>query len=131
MYAQRLGVARSMASTPRGARHAVGVTLAVGSDSPVNPLDPWGSVRAAMSHFNPAHRMALRSAFAAHTNGPWRSIRRDGEGVLAKEAPATFAVWQPRAGVTAGLPNLVSAVPEERGPADPTPLPRALRTVVR
>ncbi|GAA1899708.1 amidohydrolase [Asanoa iriomotensis] len=131
MYAQRLGVARSMESNPMGAMHGVGVTLAFGSDSPVTPLDPWGSVRAAVSHFNPAHRMAVRSAFAAHTKGAWRSIHRDGEGVLAKGAPATFAVWQTPAGVTGGMPNLVSPNPEERGPDDPTPLPRCLRTVVR
>ncbi len=131
MYAQRLGVSRSMESNPMGAMHGVGVTLAFGSDSPVTPLDPWGSVRAAVSHFNPAHRMALRSAFAAHTKGAWRSIHRDGEGVLAKGAPATFAVWQTPAGVVGGLPHLVSTNPEERGPDDPTPLPRALRTVVR
>ncbi|MEV4622168.1 amidohydrolase family protein [Asanoa sp. NPDC049573] len=131
MYAQRLGVARSMDANPMGALHGVGVTLAFGSDAPVTPMDPWGSVRAAMSHFNPAHRMALRSAFAAHTKGGWRSIHRDGEGVLAKDAPATFAVWQTPAGHAGGLPHLVSQVPDERGPDDPTPLPRCLRTVVR
>ena len=48
MYAQRLGVARSLASNPIGAMHGVGVALAFGSDSPVTPLDPWGSVRAAV-----------------------------------------------------------------------------------
>ncbi|HEV7710228.1 MAG TPA: amidohydrolase family protein [Asanoa sp.] len=131
MYAQRLGVARSMDSNPMGALHGVGVTLAFGSDAPVTPLDPWGSVRAAVSHFNPAHRMAVRSAFAAHTKGAWRSIHRDSEGVLAKDAPATFAVWQTPAGHSGGLPHLVSQVPEDRGPDDPTPLPRCLRTVVR
>ncbi|MBO0871555.1 MAG: amidohydrolase family protein, partial [Micromonosporaceae bacterium] len=44
MYATRLGVARSLASNPIGALAGVGVTLALGSDSPVTPLDPWGSV---------------------------------------------------------------------------------------
>jgi len=131
MYAQRLGLTRALESNPMGAMHGVGVALAFGSDSPVTPLDPWGSVRAAMSHFNLAHRMAPRSAFAAHTKGGWRSIHRDGEGVLAKDAPATFAVWHTPAGVASGLPVLVSSHPEEWGPDDPTPLPRCLRTVVR
>ena len=131
MYAQRLGVARSLESNPMGALHGVGVTLAFGSDSPVTPLDPWGSVRAAVSHFNPAHRMAVRSAFAAHTKGAWRSIHRDAEGVLAKGAPATFAVWETYAGVVGGMPVLVSRDPDEWGPDDPTRLPRCVRTVVR
>jgi predicted amidohydrolase YtcJ len=69
MYASRLGVARSLESNPMGAMHGVGVLLAFGSDSPVTPLDPWGSVRAAVSHFNPAQRMSVPAAFAAHNRG--------------------------------------------------------------
>ena len=34
---------RSLESNPMGAMHGVGVALAFGSDSPVTPLDPWGS----------------------------------------------------------------------------------------
>jgi predicted amidohydrolase YtcJ len=121
MYAQRLGVARSLESNPMGAMHGVGVALAFGSDSPVTPLDPWGSVRAAMWHHNPAHRMSLRAAFAAHTRGGWRAVHRD-EGVLAPGAPATLAIWETPAGVGAqGLPTL-----------DPdAPLPTCRRTVLR
>ena len=48
----------------------------------MTPLDPWGSVRAAMCHHNPAHRMSARAAFAAHTRGGWRAVHRDDEGVL-------------------------------------------------
>ncbi len=50
MYAGRLGIDRSLESNPMGAMHGVGVAFAFGSDSPVTPLDPWGSVRAAMRH---------------------------------------------------------------------------------
>ncbi|MFI6761301.1 amidohydrolase [Micromonospora sp. NPDC050417] len=131
MYAQRLGVARSLDSNPMGAMHGVGVTLAFGSDSPVTPLDPWGSVRAAMAHFNPAQRMSARAAFAAHTRGGWRAVFRDDEGVLAPGAPATFAVWSAPAGVERGLPVLVASDVELRGPDDPTPLPVCRRTVLR
>lgn len=131
MYAQRLGVSRSLESNPMGAMHGVGVTLAFGSDSPVTPLDPWGSVRAAVAHFNPAQRMSARAAFAAHTRGGWRAVFRDDEGVLAPGAPATFAVWWAPAGIDRGLPVLVASEVELRGPADPTPLPVCLRTVLR
>jgi predicted amidohydrolase YtcJ len=105
MYAQRLGVDRSLEANPMGAMHGVGVALAFGSDSPVTPLDPWGSVRAAMWHYNPAYRMGVRSAFAAHTRGGWRAVHRDDEGVLVPGAPATFAVWQ-AAELFGGLPAL-------------------------
>jgi predicted amidohydrolase YtcJ len=116
MYARRLGVARSLQSHPMGALHGVGVALAFGSDSPVTPLDPWGSVRAAVWHHNPAHRMSARAAFAAHTRGGWRAVHRDAEGVLVPGAAATFAVWS------------VSAMPA-LGPDDE--LPACRRTVLR
>jgi predicted amidohydrolase YtcJ len=131
MYAQRLGVSRALAANPFGAMHGVGVTLAFGSDSPVTPLDPWGSVRAAVSHFNPAQRMTVRAAFAAHTRGGWCAVHRDDEGMLVPGAPATFAVWSTPAGVADGLPVLVSPDPDEQGPRDPTPLPVCRRTVLR
>jgi predicted amidohydrolase YtcJ len=129
MYEQRLGLTRSLESNPMGAMHGVGVALAFGSDSPVTPLDPWGSVRAAMRHHNPAHRMSCRAAFAAHTRGGWRAARRDQDGVLAPGAPATFAIWDVpvSAGLTDGLPTLVAAGPDEPQPA----LPRCIRTVLR
>ncbi|MDO3705769.1 amidohydrolase family protein [Micromonospora sp. C28SCA-DRY-2] len=131
MYEARLGLDRSLESNPMGSMHAVGVALAFGSDSPVTPLDPWGSVRAAAAHHNPAQRMSERAAFAAHTRGGWRAVHLDNEGVLALGAPATFAVWSTPAGVERGLPVLQAGDPEARGPQDPTPLPVCRRTVLR
>ncbi|MEV0726719.1 amidohydrolase family protein [Micromonospora purpureochromogenes] len=131
MYESRLGLDRSLESNPMGAMHAVGVALAFGSDSPVTPLDPWGSVRAAAAHHNPVQRMSARAAFAAHTRGGWRAVHLDNEGVLALGAPATFAVWSTPAGVERGLPVLQAEDPEVRGPQDPTPLPVCRRTVLR
>ncbi|WBB80839.1 amidohydrolase family protein [Micromonospora sp. WMMD882] len=131
MYESRLGLQRSWESNPMGAMHSVGVALAFGSDSPVTPVDPWGAVRAAAAHHNPVQRMSVPAAFAAHTRGGWRAVRRDGEGVLALGAPATFAVWSTPAGTRRGLPVLQAADPEARGAADPTPLPVCRRTVSR
>ncbi|NUO55227.1 MAG: amidohydrolase family protein, partial [Hamadaea sp.] len=127
MYAQRLGVARSLASNPMGQLHAVGVTLAFGSDSPVTPLDPWGSVRAAANHFNPTLRMSVKSAYAAHTRGGWRAAHRDDEGVLAPGKPATFAVWHSPAGLVGTLPALLPALPDEPLPD----LPDCRLTILR
>lgn len=136
MYARRLGVARSLASNPIGALTGVGVAVAFGSDSPVTPLDPWGTVRAAVWHHNPVFRVSVRGAFAAHTRGGWRAVagpaRVDAkEGMVLPGAPATFAVWDTPAGRVGALPQLLAADPEARGPADPTPLPVCRRTVLR
>ncbi len=129
LYAARLGTARALAMNPFGALAAAGVPLALGSDSPVTPFDPWGAVRACVFHHVEQQRTSARAAFAAHTRGAHRAARRDGEGVLAPGAPATLAVWQagdlvvqapddrirawstdPRSG-TPGLPDLSPGVP--------------------
>jgi predicted amidohydrolase YtcJ len=125
LYARRLGQERTRDANPLAALAAAGVPLALGSDAPVTPLDPWGAVRAAVRHFTPASRLSARAAFSAHTRGGWRAARIDDAGELVPGAPATFAVWDlpgelvvqapdervsawstdPRAGV-AGLPDL-------------------------
>lgn len=138
MYAQRLGVERARTLNPYAALLRAGVPLAFGSDSPVTPLDPWGTVRAAAFHRTPEHRVSVRAAFTAHTRGGWRAIGRDDAGVLVPGAPADYAVWRtgelvvqaaddrvarwstdPRSG-TPGLPDLTPG----------RELPVCLRTVV-
>ncbi|MDN3295759.1 amidohydrolase [Streptomyces ficellus] len=138
MYAQRLGAERARTLNPYAAMLRAGVPLAFGSDSPVTPLDPWGTVRAAAFHRTPEHRISVRAAFTAHTRGGWRATGRDDAGVLVPGAPADYAVWRtgdlvvqapddrvarwstdPRSG-TPGLPDLTPG-------AD---LPVCLRTVV-
>ncbi|NEC50202.1 amidohydrolase family protein, partial [Actinospica acidiphila] len=138
MYAQRLGAERARTLNPFAALLKAGVPLAFGSDSPVTPLDPWGTVRAAAFHRTPEHRVSVRAAFTAHTRGGWRATGRDDAGVLVPGAPADYAVW--RTG------ELVVQAPDDRvarwstdprsgtpGLPDLTPgrdLPVCLRTVV-
>ncbi|MFJ8084696.1 amidohydrolase [Streptomyces sp. NPDC096205] len=138
MYAQRLGAERARLLNPFAALLRAGVPLALGSDSPVTPLDPWGTVRAAAFHRTPEHRVSVRAAFTAHTRGGWRATGRDDAGVLVPGAPADYAVW--RTG------ELVVQAPDDRvarwstdprsgtpGLPDLTPggeLPVCLRTVV-
>lgn len=95
LYVLRLGSEKGQTLNQIGSMAAAGVVLAFGSDSPVTPFDPWGAVRAAAFHHDPQQRISARAAFAAHTRGAHRAARRDGAGVLALGATATFAVWEP------------------------------------
>ncbi|MGW3120063.1 amidohydrolase [Streptomyces sp. NPDC001107] len=138
MYARRLGADRARTLNPFAALLRAGVPLAFGSDSPVTPLDPWGTVRAAAFHRTPEHRVSVRAAFTAHTRGGWRAIGRDDAGVLVPGAPADYAVWR--------TDELVVQAPDDRvarwstDPRSGTPglpdlspgrdLPVCLRTVV-
>ncbi|HSO63833.1 MAG TPA: amidohydrolase family protein [Ornithinibacter sp.] len=104
MYAERLGVERVPGTNPYASMRAQGVRLALGSDSPVTPFDPWSAVRAAVMHHDPAQRLDVATAVEAHTVGGWAAARADGGGVLRVGAPATLAVWDvPDAGPH-GLP---------------------------
>lgn len=124
MYVARLGPERAARLNPFAALAAAGVPLALGSDAPVTPLDPWGGVRAAVRHSGARHALSARAAFTAATRGGWRAARVDGVGDLVPGAPAHLAVWEagelsvqlpdrrvaawstdPRAAV-AGLPDL-------------------------
>jgi predicted amidohydrolase YtcJ len=121
MYAERLGADRARRLNPFAAMAAAGVVLALGSDSPVTPLDPWGTVRAAARHRTPRHGLDVSAAFAAHTRGGWAAAKVDDGGVLRPGAPATFAVWEGVPGDTAALPALESG----------EKLPQTRLTVVR
>lgn len=94
LYDQRLGERR------RGMNRfasllSAGVLVALGSDSPVTPLDPWASVRACLEHSNASENISARAAFIAHTRAGWRlSGRSPMMGQLAPGTPASFAVWK-------------------------------------
>ncbi|WP_182113933.1 MULTISPECIES: amidohydrolase [unclassified Actinotalea] len=96
MYARRLGATRAAGLNPLADLAAAGVPLALGSDSPVTPFDPWGAVRAAIEHHDPGQRVSARAAFRAHTRGGWRAAGLDhtGAGEIRLGAPATLAVWR-------------------------------------
>ncbi|MEU9778384.1 amidohydrolase [Streptomyces sp. NPDC047968] len=138
MYAARLGAERARSLNPYAALLRAGVPLAFGSDSPVTPLDPWGTVRAAAFHRTPEHRISVRAAFTAHTRGGWRAVGRDDAGVLVPGAPADYAVWETGALVVQAPDDRVarwSTDPRSGTPGLPdlTPgagLPVCLRTVV-
>ncbi|GAA4384389.1 amidohydrolase [Tsukamurella soli] len=139
MYARRLGPDRAAGLNDFALLARNAVPLAFSSDSPVTPLDPWATIRAATTHHTAGSAVSPRAAFTASTRGAWRAggVRDGIAGTLVPGAPASYAVWDvdelvvkapadavarwstdPRAGV-APLPDLS---PGAR-------LPRCLRTV--
>ena len=106
MYAERLGPGRVPGTNPFAAMVRAVVRLALGSDSPVTPFDPWAGIRAAVTHHDPGQRLDAASALAAHTTGGWAAVREDGGGVLRTGAPATFAVWDVPNAAPDRLPDL-------------------------
>jgi len=138
MYAGRLGAERARGMNPFAALAAAGVPLALGSDCPVTPLDPWGTVRAAVQHRTSGSGLTARAAFSAHTRGGRRAARDDDGGELLPGAPATFAVWQVSGELVVQIPDervagwstdpraAVAGLPDLDGPD-----PQCLRTVVR
>lgn len=118
MYADRLGAQRAARMNDLAALHGAGVLVALGSDSPVTPFDPWGTVRAAAYPHNRASGISIAQAVRAHTEGGWRAARRSG-GILRPGATATLSVWDCPPGESQ-LPDL--------GPD--APLPRCVATIV-
>lgn len=94
LYHQRLGE-RSGGMNRFASFLSAGVLVALGSDSPVTPLDPWASVRACLRHSTASENISARAAFIAHTRASWRlSGRSPMMGQLAPGTPASFAVWK-------------------------------------
>ncbi|MBO0907155.1 amidohydrolase [Arthrobacter sunyaminii] len=127
LYEQRLGE-RSSSMNRFASLLSAGVLVALGSDGPVMPLDPWSAVRAAVFHSNAAERISSRAAFIGHTRAGWRAAGSGNFmlGQLAPGAPASYAVWE--------VEELMVQTPEGKGAAwstDPragTPLLPALDT---
>ena len=100
LYVARVG-GRAPAMNPFGAAHRAGAVLALGSDTPVTPFDPWAGVRAAVHHRTAGAGVDAATALAAHTVGGWMAGLRGGAsdlpeplgGTLVPGAPATVAAW--------------------------------------
>jgi predicted amidohydrolase YtcJ len=94
MYTDRLGAERAAGCNPFADLSDAGVALAIGSDAPVTPLDPWGGVHAAVDHRTPGAGLRPFDAFDAATYGGWYAARAEhAAGLLAVGAPADLALW--------------------------------------
>ena len=108
MYADRLGAERARGLQPVRRPVRRGVALALGSDAPVTPLDPWGGVHAAVDHRTPGSGLRPFDAFDAATHGGWYAARAEhAAGPLAVGAPADLALW--------ATTDTLSAVLADRG----------------
>lgn len=141
LYAQRLGLVRASTMNPFATMAAAGVSLAIGSDAPVTPLEPWAAIRAAAHHRTEGFAISPRAAFAAATRGAWRAggVRDGVAGTLVPGAPASYAVWETGDLVVGAAKDSVqrwSTDPRSRVPGLPRldpgePDPTCLRTVHR
>jgi predicted amidohydrolase YtcJ len=94
MYAERLGAGRAEGCNPFADLVDDDVVLALGSDAPVTPLDPWGGVHAAVDHRTPSSGLRPFDAFDAATHGGRYAARAEHPaGPLAVGAPASLALW--------------------------------------
>ncbi|GAA4679032.1 amidohydrolase [Pseudonocardia yuanmonensis] len=93
MYAARLGADRARGMNPFRTLDEAGVVLALGSDSPVTPLDPWATVRAAAAHRTPSSSVDEATALAAHTAGGRHAAGGAGTPVPESGGPASYALW--------------------------------------
>ena len=93
MYEQKLGSPRVQNLNPFVDALNQGIVLAFGTDSPVTPMNPWQTIKAATTNPNPGQRLSMRAAFVAHTRGGWRAVHDDEAGVISLGAPAHFTVW--------------------------------------
>jgi predicted amidohydrolase YtcJ len=113
MYAERLGVGRALATNPFADLANAGVAIALGSDAPVTPLDPWGGVHAAVDHKTDGSGLRPFDAFDAATHGGWFAARAEHpDGPLAVGAPAHLALWATSSTLSAVLTD--RAVPSCR-----------------
>lgn len=116
MYAQRLGAERAATLNPYAALLRAGVPLAFGSDSPVTPLDPWGTVRAAAHHRTPEHRISVRAGFTPTPGAAG--------GPSAATTPGSWCRAPRPTTPSGGPPNSWSRPPTTGSPAGPpTPAP--------
>ena len=97
MYSERLGAGAGRADhQPVRRLSPTRVSpLALGSDAPVTPLDPWAGVHAAVDHRTPGSGLRPFDAFDAATHGGWYAVARRAprRARWPSGARASLALW--------------------------------------
>ncbi len=95
LWSRNLGPDRTALGWPARSLSAAGAHLAFGSDWPRLPLDPLGSIRAAVTRLEPhaSERLTLKSAINAWTSGAaWASFDEHRKGMLKADRLADLVV---------------------------------------
>lgn len=94
MYETRLGPERAAWTNPLRELADRGVGLALGSDSNVTPIDPWGGIHAAEQRRRPQHALTRLEAVSAHTLGGRHAAgQQHYVGVIRAGMRADLSVW--------------------------------------
>jgi predicted amidohydrolase YtcJ len=92
MYQTRLGSRyRNLNTFARYTK--AGIPLLLGSDSPVTSVNPWLSIRAALSMNNSNQSLSSRAAFRAHTSDGYRRIGDHRSHDVSVGSPADLVLW--------------------------------------
>lgn len=95
LYEARLGAQRAEQMNPWRQLADRGVPLALGSDAPVTPMDPWLTVYAATHPHHPRHALNRLEAISAATLGGRYAAHQDGMvGVIRAGMRADLAAWE-------------------------------------
>ena len=112
MYEARLGRSGCRAPTRSPRWRRAGVRLALGSDSPVTPFDPWAAVRAAVEHHEPDQRLDVATAARrAHRGRPRGGPRGRGRGAPGRRAGDLRGVGRRRNRATTACPRCARDAP--------------------
>ena len=95
LYETRLGEERAAWTNPLRALADRGVGLALGSDTNVTPMDPWGGVLAAQRRRRTEHGLTRLESISAHTLGGRHAAgQQHYVGVVRAGMHADLAVWE-------------------------------------
>ncbi len=94
LYGSALGPERAASMNPFRTMIERGIEVGVGSDAPVTPIDPLGTVAALESHHDPAQRLSRIQAIRLHTIGSARlAHQEDKKGALGPGMHADFVAY--------------------------------------
>lgn len=94
LYDAALGWDRAASMNPFRTMLERGIEVGAGSDAPVTPLDPLGTVAAMQGHHDPAQRLTRLEAIRLHTIGSARlAHQEDKKGALGPGMHADFVAY--------------------------------------
>jgi predicted amidohydrolase YtcJ len=95
LYEQALGPERAWGMNPFRTMLDRGLVVGAGSDTPVTPFDPWGTVAAMELHHDPGERLDRARSIRVHTaGGAMLAHQEDKKGTLEAGRHADLAAYE-------------------------------------